>query len=204
MQDLKPMLLQRALDSLPELLSESPSCYISSHDPSKDLDIGCCATRMGQAISASNMLALYFFVHGRNIEGTYHVTTTSQLSLACGLHQLPDPRVFPDTAGGHTNMSEPFSPSFSSSTDGLLPPLRTRSDALSRQHRFWNTFVLQRTWDTTSGLTPPGGHWGAAPGAQGQELHPKTTITTPWPEDTGLLLVRSTLLLGKRQILTSL
>lgn len=198
MHDLKPLLLQRALDALPQLLSNpSGSCEA---DYSRSLTLGSAASNVSNALTTSIMLAIYFFAHGRFIEAAYHTTTASQLSLACGLHQMPDPRSIPDVPPeiARTGIPSPLSVGISGATEsgmsgGLLPSLRTRTDALSRQHRFWNTFVLQRTWAAAGGLTAPSGHWGTAPGAQGHDPHPRTAITTPWPEDWGLLLVSCSL-----------
>lgn len=193
MHELKPMLLRRALEALPQLLSDPESDNDIPYDHC--LALGSCASKMGNAISAGILLAIYFLAHGRLIEGAYHATTASQLSLACGLHQLPDPRTLPDitpesgAAGVPGHVSLGFMSATECSATGLLPPLRTRIDALTRQHKFWNVFVLQRAWAAAGGLSAPSSHWGIAPGAQSHERHPRTVITTSWPEDWGLLLV---------------
>lgn len=204
---LKPHFLARARVALPLLLSTplgvAPEFQQLSKNGDKEAP-GDKRYNVMVAICASSMLATYFFSEGRPIEGSYHANTASQLAICAGLHRSPDPRGWRGGSGRralsdpsgyqgqNAGMDMPLSPAPSQSSSELLPPPSNQSHALERQHLFWTVFALDRGWSAAAKLPAPS--WrSSADAASGsdvlREKDPRTSISTPWPEDWGLLLV---------------
>lgn len=97
-----------------------------------------------QAIQASVLLAHYFFLSGRPIEGRYHADSAVTLALTSNLHRTPA-----------TEAAAVVPPSGLGLGAGLGAFALTRArDAVEQGERvrlFWEVFFLDRVWSVALG-----------------------------------------------------
>ncbi|KAH8101647.1 hypothetical protein DFH11DRAFT_1790190 [Phellopilus nigrolimitatus] len=118
--------------------------------------------RRVHAVQVEILLAQYFFVLGRFLEGRYHANAAVSLAVSCGLHYID---TSPSTAFGTTlNISL-----------GLLKlaPARDSLELGERVRVFWTVYIVDRCWSAALG----------APCAFTDEAALGTQIDTPWPRD---------------------
>ena len=195
----KHQFLRDTLAGLPALLSAPlavPQEFLPSERSSASDPTGDGRFNMMIAISISTMLATYFFAEGRTLEGSYHASTASRLAICAGLHHSPDPRLWKDSTSSSAGLlfDSRSSRGPSHGTDLLPYPVNLNS-ALERHHVFWNVFTLDRGWSGAGRLAATSSQWAVRrsdssnPGDILADKDSRTAITTPWPEDWGLLLV---------------
>ncbi|KAI0338286.1 hypothetical protein BDW22DRAFT_1409640 [Trametopsis cervina] len=112
-------------------------------------------------IQASCLLSLYFLSNACLPEGSYHAGAAASLALQWGLHQIGSPEVTPPSAM-MSDWDRPFT---------LDPP----KDSIEQGERiltFWQVYDLDRCWSVAL----------QRPAMLPDSKHPKTTITTPWPQ----------------------
>ncbi|KAL6308695.1 hypothetical protein BKA93DRAFT_725409 [Sparassis latifolia] len=115
-------------------------------------------------LQASCLLAVYFFCHGRVLEGYYHSSTAARLAMDVGLHQ-----VHPiDFMQIQISLTPHFVPSKGSSP---LSPPQDNVEYAERVAAFWQIFAVDRAWSVATGLPP----------ALPDDDHPQTQIETAWP-----------------------
>ena len=112
-------------------------------------------------IQAQCILSVYFLSNGRTLEGSYHASSAASLAVQWGLHQAGAADVTPGNILGEWELS-----SFR-----LEPPI----DAIEQGERiltFWQVYDLDRCWSVVLGR----------PSIIPDSKHPRSTITTPWPQ----------------------
>ncbi|KZT34379.1 hypothetical protein SISSUDRAFT_1131882 [Sistotremastrum suecicum HHB10207 ss-3] len=113
------------------------------------------------AIIASCILALYFFINGRLLEGHYHASAAVTLVLQCGIHQIDKPYV--------------TETSFSTVRDTRLGPVRAPAERVLRMRIFWQVFYLDRCWSVAIGMSP----------GLSENFSQASAITTQFPGEEG-------------------
>jgi hypothetical protein len=116
--------------------------------------------RLLDVIQASAMLAVYFLVNGRVLEGSYHLQTAASLCVQCGLH------------GGFR------SENIFGVSNSLAVPLRVsaagdRVEEGERVRTFWYVFSLDRAWSVVL----------RKPTTIADDASLFTSIHAPWPMD---------------------
>jgi hypothetical protein len=145
--------------SRPAQLSENESMYLSRAvaaipDALQD------SRRVVDLIQAQCILSMYFLSNGRLLEGSYYASSAASLALQWGLHQIGSADATPSGLPGE------WEPSFR-----LGPP----ADAIEQGERilaFWQVYALDRCWSVAL----------QRPAILPDSKHPRTTITTPWPQ----------------------
>ncbi|KAI0737938.1 fungal-specific transcription factor domain-containing protein [Daedaleopsis nitida] len=107
--DLEPHFLKRSLRGIADALQYSD--------------------RVVHVLQASCLLALYFFWHGRTLEGYYHSSIAARLAVGLGLHQIE-------------------------SKKGLRAPQPPRDEVeyAERIAAFWQIYAVDRAWAVATGL----------------------------------------------------
>ncbi|KAI0075608.1 hypothetical protein K474DRAFT_1373407 [Panus rudis PR-1116 ss-1] len=111
-------------------------------------------------LQAEVLLANYFLVSGRNLEGRYHLTAAVSLTLSCRLNYIRSGRQF-GTQGGQ--------PTLAAAEIGLVAP-RDGVEEGERINAFWTIFSLDMLW--AFALRHPAGFQNGSRGIR---------IDTPWP-----------------------
>ena len=145
--------------SRPGSLSEHESLYLSRALSALN-DALANPTKVVDIIQASCLLSVYFLTNGRLLEGSYHANAASTLTIQWGLHQIGASEVTPNSIMGDWDSSFRLEPA---------------KDAIEQGERiltFWQVYVLDRCWSVALQRPP------VFPDA----THPRTTITTPWPQ----------------------
>ena len=117
-------------------------------------------SRVVDLIQAQCILSVYFLSNGRLLEGSYHASSAASLALQWGLHQIGSPDATPGAMLGEWD-----------SSFRLDPP----QDAIEQGERilaFWQVYDLDRCWSVAL----------QRPTIIPDSKHPRTTITTPWPQ----------------------
>ena len=109
-------------------------------------------------MQAEVLLANYFFMGNRQLEGTYHTTAAVSIAIASRLHLIRSGR-------RSRPATEP--------TAYRLPPPADLLEEGERINGFWTVFVLDRCWSIASGSAP----------AFTDDESTGTQIDTPWPKD---------------------
>ncbi|THU93220.1 hypothetical protein K435DRAFT_670569, partial [Dendrothele bispora CBS 962.96] len=139
-------------DMKAELLSQavnSTSQALSSNHPDKVL----------QTIQAHVLLAQYFFLNGRKLEGRYNVTMAVSLVLSTRLHRIRS-----------LEEMERRSFTYATNTDTSLPPPRDAREEMERIDAFWVVLSLNSCWATSEGTTSSLTYWKS-----------QFRVDTPWP-----------------------
>ena len=144
--------------------------------------------RIVHVLQASCLLAVYFFWHGRTLEGYYHSSIAARLAVGLGLHQIR-PREWQQGpyargAGGNayagpSSYSHQHHHSQHQHHDAPAPlkasvPLSPPADDVEHAERvaaFWQIFAVDRAWAVATGL----------PTALPDDDHPRSRIETGWP-----------------------
>lgn len=145
--------------SRPGSLSEHEQLYLSRALSALN-DAISNPSKVVDLIQASCLLSVYFLTNGRLLEGSYHASAAASLAIQWGLHQIGSPEVTPGAI-----MSE-WDSSFR---------LDAPKDAIEQGERicaFWQVYVLDRCWSVAL----------QRPCVLPDSTHPRTTITTPWPQ----------------------
>ena len=112
-------------------------------------------------IQASCLLSLYFLSNGRLLEGSYYASSAASLAIQWGLHQLGSVEITPPGAVS-SEWDSPF----------RLEPAKDTIEQGERILTFWQVYDLDRCWSVAL----------QRPAMLPDSKHPKTTITTPWPQ----------------------
>ena len=120
--------------------------------------------RIVHVLQASCLLALYFFWHGRTLEGYYHSSIAARLAVGLGLHQISAK----EQQFQYPQRSD--APAPLKATVPLCPPL-DEVEYAERIAAFWQIFAVDRAWAVATGL----------PTALPDDDHPRSRITTIWP-----------------------
>lgn len=112
-------------------------------------------------IQASCLLSLYFLSSGRLIEGSYYASSAAALAIQWGLHQIGSSEIMPSGA-----VTSEWDSSF------RLEPAKDAIEQGERILTFWQVYDLDRCWSVAL----------QRPAMLPDSKHPKTTITTPWPQ----------------------
>ncbi|KAI0333191.1 hypothetical protein GY45DRAFT_1320144 [Cubamyces sp. BRFM 1775] len=145
---LEPHFLKRSLRGIAEALQNSD--------------------RIVHVLQASCLLAIYFFWHGRTLEGYYHSSIAARLAVGLGLHQIRSNDWFQfqlARAGYQQDAPAPLKASV---------PLKAPLDEIEYAERiaaFWQIFSVDRAWAVATGL----------PTALPDDDHPRSRIETIWP-----------------------
>ncbi|THG95981.1 hypothetical protein EW026_g5767 [Hermanssonia centrifuga] len=145
--------------SRPTSLSEHESLYLARALSAMN-DAVADPSKVIDLIQASCLLSVYFLSNGRLLEGSYHSSAASSLAIQWGLHQIGSSEI---TSGAIMNEWD--------STFRLDPP----KDSIEQGERilaFWQIYDLDRCWSVAL----------QRPGMLPDNKHPRTTITTPWPQ----------------------
>ncbi|KAI0628741.1 hypothetical protein C8Q77DRAFT_1238016 [Trametes polyzona] len=124
--------------------------------------------RIVHVLQASCLLAVYFFWHGRTLEGYYHSSIAARLAVGLGLHQIQSSAWFHlqfTRAGYQQEVPAPLKASVP-----LKPPL-DEVEYAERIAAFWQIFSVDRAWAMATGL----------PTALPDDDHPRSRIDTNWP-----------------------
>ncbi len=141
--DLEPHFLKRSLRGIADALQYSD--------------------RIVHVLQASCLLALYFFWHGRSLEGYYHSSIAARLAVGLGLHQIPSDHF--SRAGTQNDVPVPLNASVP------LSPPTDQVEYAERIAAFWQIFSVDRAWAVATGL----------PTALPDDDHPRSEIRTMWP-----------------------
>ncbi|KAI0806823.1 fungal-specific transcription factor domain-containing protein [Fomes fomentarius] len=141
--DLEPHFLKRSLRGIADALQYSD--------------------RIVHVLQASCLLALYFFWHGRSLEGYYHSSIAARLAVGLGLHQIPSDQF--SRAGTQNDVPVPLNASVP------LSPPTDQVEYAERLAAFWQIFSVDRAWAVATGL----------PTALPDDDHPRSEIRTMWP-----------------------
>ncbi|KZT34376.1 hypothetical protein SISSUDRAFT_1052871 [Sistotremastrum suecicum HHB10207 ss-3] len=127
-------------------------------------------------ISASGLLALYFYVNGRLTEGRYHSSAAVAMALQCRLHQIEEIDAPSVPSQGS---ARPSSSPWATWAEGALrlPPPRDAEERERRIRVFWQVFYLDRCWSVAVGSLP----------ALNDGTTPDTEILTSWPGQQNIL-----------------
>ncbi|KAI0668420.1 hypothetical protein C8Q78DRAFT_258081 [Trametes maxima] len=145
---LEPHFLKRSLRGIAEALQNSD--------------------RIVHVLQASCLLAIYFFWHGRTLEGYYHSSIAARLAVGLGLHQIRSNEWFQfqfARAGYQQDAPAPLKASVP------LKPPRDEVEYAERIAAFWQIFSVDRAWAVATGL----------PTALPDDDHPRSRIETIWP-----------------------
>lgn len=145
--------------SRPGSLSEHESLYLSRALNAMNEAVPD-PSKVVDLIQASCLLSLYFLSNGRLLEGSYHASSAAALAIQWGLHQIGSSEITP---GG---MMSEWDSSFR-----LDPP----KDAVEQGERilaFWQVYDIDRCWSVAL----------QRPAVLPDSKHPRTSITTPWPQ----------------------
>ncbi|KAI0781442.1 fungal-specific transcription factor domain-containing protein [Trametes elegans] len=145
---LEPHFLKRSLRGISEALQNSD--------------------RIVHVLQASCLLAIYFFWHGRTLEGYYHSSIAARLAVGLGLHQIRSNEwfQFQFARAGY----QPDAPAPLKASVPLKPPL-DEVEYSERIAAFWQIFSVDRAWAVATGL----------PTALPDDDHPRSRIETIWP-----------------------
>lgn len=111
------------------------------------------------AIQASILLALYFFVVDRPLEGQYHANSAATLALSAGLHKI----------FANADQADPSQ----SIALFVLPPAVDVVELGERIRVFWEVYFLDRCWSVALRV----------PCVIVDDATVRTRIDTPWPQD---------------------
>lgn len=111
--------------------------------------------RLVDVVSASCLLAFYYYVNGQVVEGYRHSFTAVRLAITLGLHQL---------CTDAYNSSDMYAP---------IPPVQDIAELRDRIAVFWQVYFLDRAWSVANQLPT------ALPDVVSSEL---LKIRTPWPQ----------------------
>ncbi|KAI0648376.1 hypothetical protein C8Q79DRAFT_999736 [Trametes meyenii] len=145
---LEPHFLKRSLRGIAEALQNSD--------------------RIVHVLQASCLLAIYFFWHGRTLEGYYHSSIAARLAVGLGLHQIRSNEWFQfqfARAGYQQDAPAPLKASVP------LKPPHDEVEYAERIAAFWQIFSVDRAWAVATGL----------PTALPDDDHPRSRIETIWP-----------------------
>ena len=145
--ELEPHFLKRSLRGISEALQHSD--------------------RIVHVLQASCLLAVYFFWHGRTLEGYYHSSIAARLAVGLGLHQISSKENFRFQM---QRASYQDAPAPLKASVPLSPPL-DEVEYAERIAAFWQIFAVDRAWAVATGL----------PTALPDDDHPRSRITTIWP-----------------------
>jgi len=145
--------------SRPGSLSEHEPLYLAQALTSLN-DAVANPTKIIDLIQASCLLSVYFLSNGRLHEGSYHAGAAANLAIQWGLHQLGSEPPTPNALGGEWDSTFRLEPAKDSIEQG------------ERILAFWQVYDLDRCWSALL----------HRPTALPDSKHPKTTITTPWPQ----------------------
>lgn len=145
--------------SRPGSLSEHEQLYLSRSLAALNDSIAN-PSRVVDLIQASCLLSIYFMTNGRLLEGSYHASAAATLALQWGLHQIGSPEVAPGV------ITNDWDSSF------RLEPAKDAIEQGERICAFWQAYVLDRCWSVAL----------QRPCIFPDSTHPRTTITTPWPQ----------------------
>ncbi|EJF62707.1 hypothetical protein DICSQDRAFT_135679 [Dichomitus squalens LYAD-421 SS1] len=123
--------------------------------------------RIVHVLQASCLLAVYFFWHGRTLEGYYHSSIAARLAVGLGLHQISSKENFRFQM---QRASYQDAPAPLKASVPLSPPL-DEVEYAERIAAFWQIFAVDRAWSVATGL----------PTALPDDDHPRSRITTIWP-----------------------
>ncbi|EMD34354.1 hypothetical protein CERSUDRAFT_117232 [Gelatoporia subvermispora B] len=148
LSELQPHFLRRALQGISDALQLSD--------------------RIINVLQASCLLGVYFYCHGRVLEGYYHSSIAARLAVGMGLHQVRSEDWFQlqmALAG--------YAPDLSASVKASLPstPPMDAIDYAERVAAFWQVFMVDRAWTVATGL----------PSALPDDDNPRAQIQTVWP-----------------------
>jgi hypothetical protein len=119
------------------------------------------ATKVIDLIQASCLLSLYFLSNGSLFEGSYHASAAASLAIQWGLHQL-----------GSSELTPPGTITSDWDSPFRLEPAKDAIEQGERILTFWQVYDLDRCWSVAL----------HRPAMLPDSKHPKTTITTPWPQ----------------------
>lgn len=126
--------------------------------------------RIVHVLQASCLLAVYFFWHGRTLEGYYHSSIAARLAVGLGLHQISSKEQFQYQQLQRNTTGYQDAPAPLKACVPLCPPL-DEVDYAERIAAFWQIFAVDRAWAVATGL----------PTALPDDDHPRSRITTIWP-----------------------
>ncbi|KAI0794193.1 hypothetical protein C8Q74DRAFT_1365705 [Fomes fomentarius] len=129
-------------------LQEIPTTTALRDDPSSAIYV----------MQAEVLLANYFFMNNRQLEGVYHTNAAVSIAIASRLHMIRSTR---------------RSRTAADATAYRLPPPADLLEEGERINGFWTVFVLDRCWSMASGSAP----------AFTDDESTGTQIDTPWPRD---------------------
>ncbi|KAI0088107.1 hypothetical protein BDY19DRAFT_994517 [Irpex rosettiformis] len=112
-------------------------------------------------IQASCLLSVYFLSNGRLLEGSYYASSAASLAIQWGLHQI-----------GSTEITSSGAVSAEWDSPFRLEPAKDAIEQGERILVFWQVYDLDRCWSVAL----------QRPAVLPDSKHPKTTITTPWPQ----------------------
>ncbi|OCH90663.1 hypothetical protein OBBRIDRAFT_730443 [Obba rivulosa] len=148
LSELQPHFLRRALQGISDALQQSD--------------------RIINVLQASCLIGVYFYCHGRVLEGYYHSSIAARLAVGMGLHQVRSEDWFKlqmALAG--------YAPELSASVKASIsaPPHLDAIDYAERVAAFWQVFMVDRAWAVATGL----------PSALPDDDNPRAQIETVWP-----------------------
>ncbi|KAF5374371.1 hypothetical protein D9758_004521 [Tetrapyrgos nigripes] len=150
---LEPGLLSRAVASTAQVLS------VTSTSPGEHSGV-----KVLQAIQSHVLLAQYFFLTGRKLEGKYSVTLAVSLVLGTRMHRIRSEEEFSRGQALHPSGYTGYSggPGF--------PPPQTPKEESQRVNAFWTVLALNSRWTAIEGTSTSLAYWMSA-----------MRVDTPWP-----------------------
>lgn len=145
--------------SRPGSLAEHESLYLSRALATLS-DAISNPSRVIDLIQAQCILSVYFLSNGRLLEGSYHASSAASIAIQWGLHQIGSADVTP--GGMLADWDSSFRPD---------PPADTIEQG-ERILTFWQVYNLDRCWSVAL----------QRPAIIPDSKHPRTSITTPWPQ----------------------
>lgn len=123
--------------------------------------------RLVNIVQASALLSVYFFAKARLLEGYYHSSSASRLTVALGLHQIRTSVWRPQ------DMPSPLFTTWNGSPGSFVPltPPASSLELGERISAFWQVFFVDRCWSVATGL----------PSSLPDDEHPQLHISTVWP-----------------------
>lgn len=115
--------------------------------------------RLPDIVQASSLLAIYFYIKDRVMEGYRHTFCAVRLALAIGLHHICADSAF--IHGHHPALLT------------QIPPPCDNTELDDRIFAFWQAFMVDRCWSVANGL----------PGALPSKGNAQFDILTPWPSN---------------------